>query len=65
LVAHVAKRLGNTPAIAKNSYIDPRVIAAYVSKGEITKVKYAMINMRPRKYMNVDEQCVLRLITSK
>lgn len=62
VVKNVAKRLGNTPAIARSSYIDPRVIAAYVDKADITKVRKAMAGMRPKKYLSRDEQCVLRLL---
>ena len=28
-IVHASEVLGNTPAIAKGSYVDPRVIAAY------------------------------------
>jgi DNA topoisomerase-1 len=62
VVKHVAERLGNTPAIAKNSYIDPRVISAYVDRPQLQTVKQAMLNMQPKKYLSVDEQCVLQLI---
>lgn len=62
IVKNVAKRLGNTPTIARGSYIDPRVIAAYVDSGDITRVQRAMVNMRPRQYLSRDEQCVLQLL---
>jgi DNA topoisomerase-1 len=62
VVKNVAKRLGNTPAIARGSYIDPRVLHAYVSSSEIHKLKNAMDKMQPRKYMSRDEQCVLRIL---
>jgi DNA topoisomerase-1 len=62
IVKNVAKRLGNTPTIARSSYIDPRVIAAYVESKDISRVKKAMDNMRPRSYMSFDEQCVLKLL---
>jgi len=61
IVKRVAKKLGNTPAVARSSYIDPRVIEAY-ENGSVPKVREAMVRMRPRKYMSVDEQCVLRLL---
>jgi DNA topoisomerase-1 len=32
-VARVAEELGNTPAVAKQGYIHPAVIAAYLSGG--------------------------------
>ena len=62
IVKSVAKKLGNTPAIAKASYIDPRVIVAYEENVELSKLRSAMTSMRPKKYMTVDEQCVLRLL---
>lgn len=62
IVKRVAKRLGNTPAIAKGSYIDPRVLDAYEDGVSVPKVRQAMVSMRPKKYMSVDEQCVLRLL---
>lgn len=62
IVKSVAKRLGNTPAIARASYIDPRVIVAYEDEAQLPKLRNAMKSMRPKKYMSVDEQCVLRLL---
>lgn len=64
VVKRVAKRLGNTPAIARTSYIDPRVIAAYVDSDDVGRVRKAMKNMRPKRYMSRDEQCVLRLLNN-
>lgn len=62
IVKSVAKKLGNTPAIAKASYIDPRVIIAYEDGVSLPKLRKAMKTMRPKKYMSIDEQCVLRLL---
>jgi DNA topoisomerase-1 len=64
IIKHVAKRLGNTPAIARSSYIDPRVIEAYMTTSRVTDIRLAMQKMYPRKYMSRDEQCVLRLLNS-
>lgn len=63
VVKNVAKRLGNTPSIARSSYIDPRVIKAYVETSDIGKIKKAINNMKPRQYMTRDEQCVLKLLS--
>ena len=30
----VAERLGNTPAVARASYVDPRVVDLFLDKGE-------------------------------
>lgn len=62
VVKRVAERLGNTPAVARSSYIDPRVIAAYVDKSDVERLKKTMANMRPKKYMSREEQCVLKLL---
>lgn len=62
IVKNVAKRLGNTPAIAKSSYIDPRVFTALEDQKTLEKVKRTMQTMKPKKYLSVDEQCVLQLL---
>ncbi len=63
VVKRVAKRLGNTPAIARSSYIDPRVIVAYEEGKSLQKVKTAMAKMRPKKYLSINEQCVLKVLS--
>lgn len=48
-VQEVASYLGNTPTVARNSYIDPRVIDAYESGSTIEKAarkKYSTANSR-------------------
>lgn len=62
VVKRVARRLGNTPAIARSSYIDPRVFVAFEDSVKLSKLKSSMQTMRPKKYMTVDEQCVLKLL---
>lgn len=62
VVKRVAKRLGNTPAIARASYIDPRIFVAFEEGASLAKVQKAMDTMQPKRYMSVDEQCVLRLL---
>lgn len=62
VVKQVAKRLGNTPAIAKSSYIDPRVFTAFEDGVTIPKIKRTMANMKPKKYLTIEEQCVLKVL---
>ena len=62
VVKRVARRLGNTPAIARSSYIDPRVFAAYENGKSLEKVKGTIQTIRPKKYLSVDEQSVLKLL---
>lgn len=64
IVKRVSKRLGNTPAIARSSYIDPRVFTAYEDGVSLPKLRKAMTSMKPKKYMSVEEQCVLKLLDS-
>jgi DNA topoisomerase-1 len=54
--------LGNTPAIARSSYIDPRVIASFVEKGDLAEVKAAVKDVDRNSYMNQDERCVIKLL---
>lgn len=61
-VKNVAKRLGNTPAVARSSYIDPRVIALHDNSGQLQKMQKAIEKMRPRKYMNRDELALLQVL---
>jgi DNA topoisomerase-1 len=62
-VKRVAKKLGNTPAIAKSSYIDPRVFKAYESKDGIAEVYRTVKNMRPPKYISNDEALALKVLS--
>lgn len=62
IVKRVAKRLGNTPAIARSSYIDPRVFVAFENGVTLPKLRQAMSKMQPKKYLSVGEQCVLKLL---
>jgi len=58
----VAQKLGNTPAIARASYIDPRVISAYVVTNDLYKVREAIKKLARSNYMTSDEHCVLHLL---
>lgn len=64
VVRHVANRLGNTPAVAKNSYIDPRIFVAFEDGVTLPKLKKTMQSMKPKKYLTVEEQCVLKVLKS-
>lgn len=64
-VKEVAKKLGNTPAIARGSYIDPSVIESYMNGDDIAKVYATIKSMRPRKYMKSEERAVIELLQRK
>jgi DNA topoisomerase-1 len=61
-VKKVAQKLGNTPAIARASYIDPRVIHGYVVTNDLYKVREAVSKLRRAQYFTSDEHCVLNLL---
>ncbi len=61
-VKKVAQTLGNTPAIARASYIDPRVIHAYVVTNDLYKVRQAVKTLSRTPYLTSDEHCVLNLL---
>lgn len=58
-VKRVAKKLGNTPAIARSSYIDPRIIDAYNNGYDYKKLRRTVEKMRRSQYLDKDEQCLL------
>jgi DNA topoisomerase-1 len=61
-VRKVAARLGNTPAIARSSYIDPRIINAYIKGQDLAKVQAAVAKIRKENYLTNEESCVLKLL---
>lgn len=63
-VKKVAARLGNTPAVARSSYIDPRVIEAYMNGDALSKVYDTIARMKPQKYLKNEERAVIKLLRS-
>lgn len=61
-VQDVSDYLGNTPTIAKGSYIDPRVIEAY-EEGETITVPGAKPGKTPRRRQSAVEEAVRELLT--
>jgi DNA topoisomerase I len=59
----VAKALGNTPAIARKSYVHPQVIELATAARKLQKLR----NARPHasKYMTSSERVLLQLLKSK
>ena len=66
-VKKVARRLGNTPAVARASYIDPRIIDTYLHTDTLHNMHKTIADMRGQKYLKPEEHCVLALLrqTSK
>lgn len=63
-VKSVARRLGNTPAVTRGSYIDPRVISAYMDSNSLTTIRETVSHMKPKKYLSQEERCVMKLLRS-
>lgn len=61
-VRRVAQRLGNTPAIARGSYIDPRIIKAYIETNALANVGESIQGMHHGSNLSHDERCVLELL---
>ena len=61
-IKKVAAKLGNTPAIARSSYVDPRIFTIYDGSDGISEVYATVKNMKPRKYLSSDESWVLKLL---
>jgi DNA topoisomerase-1 len=61
-VKKVAAKLGNTPAIARASYIDPRIINTYMRSDELATVRSTVASMKRQNYLTSDEQCLLHLL---
>ncbi len=62
-IKRVAKKLGNTPAIARSSYIDPRILSLYEDSDAIREVYETIDSMKPPKYMNAEEKVALELLS--
>ena len=61
-IKNVAKKLGNTPAITRGSYIDPRVINAYVNSDLLSRLRSKVERVKRKSYLSADEHCLLKLL---
>jgi DNA topoisomerase-1 len=61
VIAQVAKRLGNTPAVCRKSYIHPEIIAAYTEDGTIGQKARG----KPAKGLLPEERFVVRFLTRR
>lgn len=61
-IKNVAKRLGNTPAVTRSSYIDPRIFEAFNSTDDLAKIWKTVAKIEADEYTTSDERCVLELL---
>ena len=58
----VAEKLGNTTAIAKSSYIDPRVLEVLEHPDEVARLRTARSVLRGRKHQSASERLLLQML---
>lgn len=61
-VKRVARKLGNTPAVARSSYINPKVIESYLESDDLDELKDTIAHIKPKQYLKAEEQCTLALL---
>lgn len=61
-VRAVADLLGNTPAVARASYIDPRILTAFEDPVTVAKIRRKRTRFHPIQHRSVEEQCTLALL---
>lgn len=64
-VKAVAEELGNTPAIARASYIDPFIFDLYEKSDRIEKTIASAKKLKPVRYLSKNEQAVIKLLNSR
>jgi DNA topoisomerase-1 len=63
-IKKVAEQLGNTPAITRGSYVDPRVINAYLNSNSLARIRETVERMDRKSYLSSDERILLELLQS-
>lgn len=61
-IEHAASRLGNTPAIAADSYIDPRVLKLADEPGQLATLRRSRQQLKARNHMDPAQRCLLRFL---
>lgn len=61
-IKSVAKRLGNTPTVAKQSYIDPRVINAFEKSDALANHYKKIQNSLKSTSVNKEERCTIAVL---
>lgn len=61
-IENVAERLGNTPAICRENYIDPRVLDAYIDGKTISHIRESIHQELQHEFLSADEFATLKLL---
>ena len=62
VMREVAEQLGNTPAVARRSYVDPRVLAAWEDGKTVERTLHKVANTPMEEARPVIERAVVRLL---
>lgn len=63
-IERVSNVLGNTPSVARSSYIAPRILEVYEESDLIAKT-FRSKRFKTIRYLSLDEQRVIKLLSSK
>lgn len=61
-VETAAAKLGNTPTIARESYIDPRVLLLCEEPERLDRLRRSYRQLKTRHHLNPAERCLLRVL---
>lgn len=61
-IRNVASKLGNTPAVTRSSYIDPRIIRAYMNGNSLARVRETVESTKIKNNLSRDEHFLLYLL---
>jgi DNA topoisomerase-1 len=61
-IEKVAQRLGNSPAICRENYIDPRILEAYIDGQTIRNLQANISQELQDDYLSADEYATLKLL---
>lgn len=64
-VQAVADELGNTPAVARASYIDPFILKEFERSDRVAKTLSAVGRLRSVHYLSKNEQSVIKLLSNR
>jgi DNA topoisomerase-1 len=63
-IQHVARLLGNTPAITRSAYVDPRIIAAYTDTDKLLGTYKRLKSATSNSQYSLEEQCAMHVLTT-
>ncbi|MGO1537836.1 MAG: DNA topoisomerase IB [Leucobacter sp.] len=65
VLREVAEQLGNTPAVTKSAYIDPRILQIFDDPEAVDRLRKLQSRTRERRYLSVEERCTLAILGTR